>query len=156
MSFEPPSGKLWDERLRSTLDASPDAIVAFDESGEIVDWNSQAVRTFHWPKELSRLRLSDLFKTKDLQEILESIRQLTDTAASGERIELVARRTDGNLIPVELSIGRVVFSGKNVLQCLRSRYYRVASGGRNPSQAVARSRTAESGHSTGCDGANIH
>ncbi|MFA8019235.1 response regulator [Bremerella cremea] len=112
MSSNSPTGKLWDARLRSILDASPDAIIAIDDSGDIVDWNKQANTTFQWPQQVSRLRLSDLFKTEDLQEIISSIMTLTDAEASGQRIELVARRADGNLLPVELSIGRVAISGK--------------------------------------------
>ncbi len=111
MSSNTPTGKLWDERLRSILDASPDAIVAINEAGDIVDWNAQANVTFQWPEQVSRLRLSDLFKTEDLEEIIATIRRLTDTEASGQRIELLARRADGNLIPVELSISRVSISG---------------------------------------------
>ncbi len=112
MSFNTPTDKLWDERLRSILDASPDAIIAIDDAGAIVDWNAKANTTFLWPEQLSRLRLTDLFKTEDLQEIISSIRTLTDAESSGQRIELVARRADGNLIPVELSIGRVSIGDK--------------------------------------------
>jgi len=112
MSLNTPTGKLWDERLRSILDASPDAIIAIDDAGAIVDWNAKANSTFLWPDQVSRLRLTDLFKTEDLQEIISSIRTLTDTEPSGQRIELVARRADGNLLPVELSIGRVVIGDK--------------------------------------------
>lgn len=111
MSSHAFTGKLWDQQLRSILDASPDAIIAIDDAGQIVDWNRQAKTTFLWPEEISRLRLSDLFETKDLQEIICSIRQLTDTEASGQRIELVARRADGNLLPVELSLGRISIAG---------------------------------------------
>lgn len=112
MSLNTPTGKLWDERLRSILDASPDAIIAIDDAGAIVDWNARANTTFLWPQEVSRLRLTDLFKTEDLQEIISSIRTLTDTDNSGQRIELVARRADGNLLPVELSISRVTIADK--------------------------------------------
>ena len=110
MSSNPSFGKLWDESLRSILDASPDAIIAINDDGEIVDWNRQANTTFLWPTEVSRLRLSDLFQTEDLHEIVVSLRKLTDTQASGQRLELLARRADGNLIPVELSVGRVTIS----------------------------------------------
>ncbi|MFN3150401.1 response regulator [Bremerella sp.] len=112
MSLNTPTGKLWDERLRSILDASPDAIIAIDDAGAIVDWNARANTTFLWPDQVSRLRLTDLFKTEDLQEIISSIRTLTDTDNSGHRIELVARRADGNLLPVELSISRVTIGDK--------------------------------------------
>lgn len=110
MSSKPSSGKLWDDRLRVILNASPDAIIAINDYGEIVDWNEKANVTFLWPTQVTRLRLSDLFKTEDLQEIVASIRSLTDKDASDQRIELLARRADGNLIPVELSFGRVVIA----------------------------------------------
>ncbi|QDU75908.1 Signal transduction histidine-protein kinase BarA [Bremerella volcania] len=112
MSLNKPAGKLWDERLRSILDASPDAIIAIDDAGAIVDWNAKANTTFLWPERVSRLRLTDLFKAEDLQEIISSIRTLTDTQSNGQRIELVARRANGNLLPVELSISRVTISDK--------------------------------------------
>lgn len=112
MSLNPPTEKLWDKRLRSILDASPDAIIAIDDAGAIVDWNTRANATFLWPKKLSRLRLTDLFKAEDLQEIISSIRTLTDTENSGQRLELVARRADGNLLPVELSLSRVSIGDK--------------------------------------------
>ncbi|WDI41464.1 response regulator [Bremerella sp. P1] len=112
MSLNTPTGRLWDERLRSILDASPDAIIAIDDAGAIVDWNAQANITFLWPEQLSRLRLTDLFKTEDLQEIISSLRTLTDTESSGQRIELVARRADGKLLPVELSLSRVSIGGQ--------------------------------------------
>ncbi|RCS54108.1 response regulator [Bremerella cremea] len=112
MSLKPTAGKLWDESLRAILNASPDAIIAINDYGEIVDWNQAANATFLWPTQVTRLRLSDLFKTQDLQEIVSSIRSLTDKGASDQRIELLARRADGNLIPVELSIGRVIISNQ--------------------------------------------
>jgi len=112
MSLNTPTGKLWDERLRSILDASPDAIIAIDDAGLIVDWNAKVSTTFLWPEKVSRLRLTDLFKAEDLQEIIASIRALTDTENNGERLELVARRADGNLLPVELSISRVSIANK--------------------------------------------
>lgn len=115
MSSDLTSGKLWDDRLRSILDASPDAIIAVDEAGEIVEWNGQATETFQWPQNVSRLRLSDLFKTEDLQAIVETLRKHADPGHRGQRVELLARRADGNLLPVELSIGRVQIEGKTYL-----------------------------------------
>ncbi|MBA2113613.1 response regulator [Bremerella alba] len=112
MSLHPPTGRIWDERLRSILDASPDAIIAIDDAGAIVDWNTRANKTFLWPSQVSRLRLTDLFKTEALHEIVSTIRALTDTDRSGQRLELVARRSDGNLLPVELSISRVTIADK--------------------------------------------
>jgi PAS domain S-box-containing protein len=97
---------------RGIIEAALDCIVAMDELGIVREFNPAAVRTFGYSREdaVGR-RLADLIVPPDLREAHErGFRRYLETGEGtvlGRRIELMAMRADGTLLPVELAISRM-------------------------------------------------
>jgi diguanylate cyclase (GGDEF)-like protein/PAS domain S-box-containing protein len=98
-------------RSRAVLDSSPDAVIAIDRQGRVVDFNPAAERTFG----LGRVDALD----RDLAELIippehrEAHRRgfaralADDWRLLGRRIETTALRADGSRLPVELALSLV-------------------------------------------------
>jgi diguanylate cyclase (GGDEF)-like protein/PAS domain S-box-containing protein len=101
------------ERLtRRILDAAPDAFVAMDGSGAILEWNAQAERLFGWPRaEALGRSLAETIIPVRLREAHR--RGVARYLATGEHrilnsvAEMVAQHRDGSEIPVELCVWTV-------------------------------------------------
>lgn len=99
-------------RNRLIFDSAFDAGIIIDETAQIVAWNTQAERTFGWPRSeaVGRL-LSDLIISQahraaylvDLRRFLES----GEARVLNQRIEIVALHQDGHEFPVELAMAPV-------------------------------------------------
>jgi PAS domain S-box-containing protein len=99
-----------EDRLRATVAAAIDSIVAMDHHGRIIEFNPAAEACFGYRREdaLGR-RLVDLLVPARLRETFardfENYVQSGTGAFLGRRIETFALRADGSEIPVELATG---------------------------------------------------
>jgi PAS domain S-box-containing protein len=98
--------------LRAVFLEAPDAVIAIDATGCVVEWNPAAVRTFGYTRDEAVGRsLASLIVPPQLREAhqLGMARQLATgrSAVLGQRLELPALRRDGIEIPVELAITRL-------------------------------------------------
>ena len=98
-----------EQLARGIIDTALDAFVQIDESGSILNWNSQAEKIFGWPrsevlgKNLGELIIPDVHRaahTSGLQRFLRT----GESHILGSRLEIEARRRDGKEIRVELSV----------------------------------------------------
>ncbi|MBR1124790.1 PAS domain S-box protein [Bradyrhizobium lablabi] len=111
-----------EQLARGIIDTALDAFVQMDETGTIIDWNSQAEKIFGWPRaEALGRKLGALIVPPDHREAhragLEHFLRTGENRILGRRLEIEALRRDGREIKVELSItelrrrGGVVFNG---------------------------------------------
>jgi diguanylate cyclase (GGDEF)-like protein/PAS domain S-box-containing protein len=102
--------------LRATLQNANDAFIALDEHGLILEWNGQAEQLLGWPRhEAFGKLLPDLVLEDELRASwLHELRQFIDSGESSlinHRREIRARRRDGEVLDVEISVGHVPRSG---------------------------------------------
>jgi PAS domain S-box-containing protein len=100
------NSEIW---MRAVLDTALGAIVGMDTSGRITTWNARAEAVFGWTKdEALGLALTDTIIPEQHREAHRS--GLARFLATGEerilnrRIEITARRRNGEEFPVELAI----------------------------------------------------
>lgn len=96
-------------RLRSILDSALDAMITIDESGIITEWNQRAEEIFGFSsKEAIRTDLSELIVPEKYREAhSHGMKRFLETGQGpvlNRRIEIHAKRKDGEYFPVELSI----------------------------------------------------
>lgn len=98
-----------DARYRAMLDAAPDAMIGVDESGVIVMVNKQAEKLFGYGREEMLGELVELLVPRGARAAHPGHRD--DYLRSGggvrtvsERPDLAARRKDGTVFPVEISL----------------------------------------------------
>ncbi len=97
-----------EKRFRSVVETANDAIITIDGKGEIVSWNSAAVKIFGYSYEevLGReltLIVPDRFKEghrKGIRRVLYD----NNSKITGKTLELSAIRKDGHEFPIELSL----------------------------------------------------
>jgi PAS domain S-box-containing protein len=105
------------EELKSAvLASSMDCIVSMDDRGFVVEFNDAAERTFGYRREDAIGReLGELIVPADLRERhragLRRYLQTGEAVLLGRRVELSAMRSDGSLIPVEVTVTRIAGSG---------------------------------------------
>ncbi|MBM4309793.1 MAG: PAS domain S-box protein [Deltaproteobacteria bacterium] len=92
-----------------------DAIIMMDTAGAITFWNPAAVRIFGYePQEVSGKDLHELLANADnYGKFRTALPQFQETGTGhvvDKTIELQARRKDGRIIPVDLSLSAVQFS----------------------------------------------
>ena len=110
--------------LRGLLAATPDALLAVNEAGEIVFVNDQAERVFGWPRAdligqpVERL-VPECFAVLH-PELRAGYMQHPTTRPMGVRLELWARRRDGSEFPAEISLsGFTTAEGSLVAAAIR-------------------------------------
>jgi PAS domain S-box-containing protein len=110
--------QLDNERSRSSaiLGSTMDAVVSMNAEGSITEFNSAAERMFGYPRsEIIGKALGDTIVPPDLAEKhragLERYLLTGENKVIGKLTELTARRADGTIFPVELSINRVDLPG---------------------------------------------
>jgi PAS domain S-box-containing protein len=111
-----------EQLARGIIETALDAFVQMDESGSILNWNSQAEKIFGWSrsealgKNLGLLIIPEIYRAAHKSE-LERYLSTGEAHILGHRLEIGARRRDGREIKVELSITAlrrrdgVVFNG---------------------------------------------
>lgn len=104
------------KKLRAIVETSLDAMVRIDAAGIIIDWNTQAEKTFGWSREEAiGLALSDTIIPPRFRDAHN--KGLARFLATGEvsimnsRIEIAALRRDGTEFPIELGITGIATAG---------------------------------------------
>lgn len=97
-----------ERRLRSFLDAAPDATLVVDPAGRIVSANAQCEVLFGYTREeLQRLSVDALVPDGARARHASYRRAFEEekrARAMGEGVELVARRRDGSTVPVDIML----------------------------------------------------
>jgi PAS domain S-box-containing protein len=98
-----------EQMARGIIDTALDAFVQMDESGRIIDWNSQAEAIFGWShheavgRTLADLIVPEQHRALHQQGLAHFLRS-GESAILGKRFEIEAQRRDGRLIQIELSV----------------------------------------------------
>jgi two-component system, chemotaxis family, CheB/CheR fusion protein len=99
------------ERLQAILDSAMDAIVTFDTMGSIDTINEATERLFGYQRgELIGQNISQLMPASFARPFSSSEPEFVKAELGrlvGKRLEVVARRKDGTLFPVDLAISRI-------------------------------------------------
>jgi sigma-B regulation protein RsbU (phosphoserine phosphatase) len=103
-------------RTRLLIEASLDAVVTMDDSGQVVDWSPRAEELFGWTEaEAAGKLMSEMIIPERLREAhergLKEYLRTGEGAVIGARIEVMACHKSGEEIPVELFI-RVLETGE--------------------------------------------
>ncbi len=98
-----------DQSFKPIFDYAPFAILIIDNSGKIVQANSAAENTFGYTRNELHLQRVELLIPEDVceQHVLHRAAYLKDPKPRpmGIGLDLLAKRKDGKLIPVEISLG---------------------------------------------------
>ncbi len=94
-------------RTRMIIESANEAFVETDEQGNILQWNAEAESLFGWKAEAAigqSLTTSICANDPDRG----AVEKWLSTTHEGQRLEMMARRQDGESLPIEVSISRVV------------------------------------------------
>jgi PAS domain S-box-containing protein len=111
-----------EERIRSIIETSLEAVVTMDAAGAITGWNPQAERVFGWARSevLGRSLAETIVPERDRDAHRRGIQHFLATGTGpilNKRSEVMALHRDGQEFPVELTISAahvgstVLFSG---------------------------------------------
>ncbi len=103
--------------LKAIATAANDAIVLFDEYGQIKFWNKAAELMFQYENnEIIDQNIRVLFSSdnqnEDFAPALEVIQHAIDNNLLSKNLELTATRSDGYELPVEMSLASVNINGE--------------------------------------------
>ena len=106
-----------EEKTRSMLDTSLDAIITMDGEGTISYFNKAAEKMFGFrQKEVKKKKLHDLLVSENAQkkyvQNLPRFEQSGQCQIIGKTLELYASRKDGTRFPVEISVSSFHLQGK--------------------------------------------
>ena len=98
-----------DERMRRIVDAAHDAVVIADVNGVITDWNTRAESIFGWSRaEAIGRTLTETVVPEDQHAAhLGGMRRFREEGSGpmlDNRVELTARRRNGELFPAEVTV----------------------------------------------------
>jgi PAS domain S-box-containing protein len=138
-----------EERLAAILDHAADAIIVASDQGVIENSNLSATRLFGWDEaELRGRRLEVLMAGADEVEHAGHLARYLDTGRTGilnvgPRM-LQARRRDGGMVPIELSVGEAWVGGeRKFIGACRDVSQRIASEAALTETVAALNRTVE-------------
>ena len=99
-------------RLSAITSSANDAIIMFDEYGQINFWNLQATHIFGYEnKEIIDQNIRVLFSSDNLSDEyiqgIELIQDVIDNKRLSKNVELLATHMDGGRLPVEMSMASV-------------------------------------------------
>ncbi len=110
-----------DQRLRYILESAPNAFLAVDAEGLILEWNVEAEATFGWPRsEAIGRRFVDWMIVPGERDAFEA--EVTACAAEADQseqhhsVELDALHRDGHEVPVELKLSRLRAGATYIIQ----------------------------------------
>lgn len=97
------------ESIQKIVATASDAFVAIDETGAVVEWNSQAERMFGWERhEAIGQQVAGLVIPPSLRQVHgEGVKRFLATGEArivGRRTEVEALHRDGHCFPVELTV----------------------------------------------------
>ncbi len=104
----------------SLLDSAPDALLFVDDSGAIVQANTQAVSLFGYPRdELITLSVDALlperFRQRHISHRQDYSRAPTTREMGARMVELLALRSDGSEVPVEIHLSSLELDGERLI-----------------------------------------
>lgn len=99
-------------KLEAITRAANDAIVLFNEYGQVKFWNKAAELMFQYEEEEMldqniRVLFSSDNQNEEFAEALEVIQHAIDNDLMSENLELIATKADGSEVPVEMSFASV-------------------------------------------------
>ena len=99
-------------RLSAITSSANDAIIMFDEYGQINFWNLQATHIFGYEnKEIIDQNIRVLFSSDNLSDEyiqgIELIQDVIDNKRLSKNVELLATHMDGGRLPIEMSMASV-------------------------------------------------
>ncbi|MEX0829754.1 MAG: PAS domain S-box protein [Nitrospirales bacterium] len=111
-----------EEETRLILDTALDAVVTFNQTGNILSWNSQAERMFGWSRQeiLGQSLVRTIIPPIYREGYLEGLKSYVQTGVSeilNHRVELSGLHRDGHDFPLEMAMtavrskGQFIFSG---------------------------------------------
>ncbi|MEO1999513.1 MAG: response regulator, partial [Planctomycetaceae bacterium] len=107
-----------ESRTRQMIETAMDAVVTLDEHGRIIRWNQQAVEVFGlFPAQARGRQLTEFVSAGDQLQKLRRMQQEVSTGSGAfvnQRTEVMARRADGLVFPVEVSMKSVASHGETV------------------------------------------
>jgi len=98
-----------EDRLRATVEAAIDCIIAMDREGRVIEFNPAAEQCFGYEKSgilgkpLSEMIIPARFR-EEHEQGMSRFRETGEGAYLGRRIEVTAMRADGSEFPAELAI----------------------------------------------------
>ena len=100
-------------KLRAISDAAIDAVVLIDGNGRIAHWNPAAAGMFGYStEEIASFRIDSILDTSISDTPLENWDDWFQ-AGDSQIFEMTARRRDGSVFPVELSLSRTQLDNHN-------------------------------------------
>lgn len=112
-------------RLSAITSSANDAIIMFDEYGQINFWNLEATHIFGYDnKEITDQNIRVLFSSDNLSDEykqgIELIQDVIDNKRLSKNVELLATHMDGGRLPIEMSMASVeIHDSLNVVCIVR-------------------------------------
>jgi PAS domain S-box-containing protein len=105
-----------ERHLRRVIDTAGDAYVAVDNDSVVTDWNTTATSVFGWTRDEALGRhLVDMIVPPDLADAhrtgFDRYRATGEASILGRVVEVRARRRDGSVFPVEITVWKVAEDG---------------------------------------------
>ncbi len=101
-----------ERKLRAVTDSAQDAIIVLDPQGRVAYWNPAAARIFGYAREeivgeeaIPRVA-AESFRARLQQGFLRLVRTGTNRT-SGQTVELIGRKKDGEEFPAEISVSAI-------------------------------------------------
>ncbi len=103
-------------KFRAIADSALDAVVMIDDEGKVTFWNKAAEKIFGWTRdEMLGRKVHDLVMPERYREQMERnfpvFARTGQGPVVGSTAELTAKRSDGDEIPVEISVSAVELDG---------------------------------------------
>ncbi len=98
-----------EERARQIVETAYDPFITIDADGRVLDWNTQATKTFGWSRQevLGKTLAELIVPTQHREAHANGIRRYLATGEGpvlNSRIEITALHRDGHEFPVELTV----------------------------------------------------
>jgi two-component system, sensor histidine kinase and response regulator len=104
-------------RFRQIVETAMDAFLEFDSNGVLTDWNTHAEEIFGWSRaEAIGKTINDFILLEGHGQAVRDLRSMFDKTTSQampKRIELIARRRDGQEFPAEMVISAFQWGTKH-------------------------------------------
>ena len=103
-------------RARMVIDTAPDAFIGVDSDGRILQWNTEAERTFGWTRDeaIGRSLVETIIPPAYRDAHVKGMRRFHQTGEApvvNQRLELMALHRRGHEFPIEITITSPVGEG---------------------------------------------
>ncbi len=110
-------------KLSTITSSANDAIIMFDEYGQINFWNLEATRIFGYKnEEIIDQNIRVLFSSDNMSDEymqgIELIQDVIDNKRSSKNVELSASQMDGSRLPIEMSMASVEINDELNVVCI--------------------------------------